>query len=81
MALCGAVSFHCTAPKQQSSKTFDAEVSKFRDKLVQPGLYLKEANAMINTWRTSYFGTVGLRVFWIASRVSTDHSLPITIVP
>src|SRR5207249_1491997 len=40
-----------------------------------------EADAMIDTWRHSYFETPGLRVFWIVPRASTDLSLPMTMIP
>lgn len=48
--------------------------------LVSEGLYEKEAEAMLNTWRDSWFEE-GLRVFYIMPRKSTDTVLPIDIDP
>ena len=36
---------------------------------------------MIATWRESYFGRDGLRVFWIVPRDYIDRVLPLTISP
>ena len=48
--------------------------------LVSSGLYLKEAEAMIKTWRSSWFEE-GMRVFYILPRKTTDRVLPLTIEP
>ncbi|MGB7923675.1 MAG: hypothetical protein WCF57_10565 [Pyrinomonadaceae bacterium] len=48
--------------------------------LVSRGLYEKEAEAMLNTWRDSWFEE-GLRVFYIMPRKTTDTILPIIINP
>jgi hypothetical protein len=48
--------------------------------LVSNGLYEKEAEAMIETWRTSWFED-GLRVFYVVPRKVTDAVLPLTIEP
>lgn len=48
--------------------------------LVSHGLYEKEANAMLDTWRDSWFEE-GLRVFYIMPRSTTDEILPINIEP
>ncbi|MFT5497360.1 MAG: hypothetical protein ACI9TH_002766 [Kiritimatiellia bacterium] len=53
----------------------------FIEKLVEAGLNVQEAHAMVNTWQTSYFDKPGLRVFWIAPRAYTDRILPIEIDP
>ena len=44
------------------------------------GLYRKEARAMIQTWRDSWFEE-GLRVFYILPRSRVDALLPISIHP
>jgi hypothetical protein len=50
--------------------------------LVHAGLNGDEADAMLNTWRSAYFDSQGLRVFFIAPRDWTDHYLPLeTSVP
>ena len=48
--------------------------------LTQQGLYKKEAAAMIQTWRDSWFEE-GLRVFYVLPRAATDAILPIQIKP
>lgn len=48
--------------------------------LISEGLYEKEAEAMLNTWRNSWFEE-GLRVFYIMPRKTTDAILPISIDP
>ncbi|MGZ5244782.1 MAG: T9SS type A sorting domain-containing protein [Bacteroidia bacterium] len=53
----------------------------FEDELVKAGLYRKEAAAMLNTWEQSYFGTTGLKVFWIVPRTLTDDILPLQLDP
>ena len=46
--------------------------------LIKDGLFADEAEAMLNTWKHSYFERPGLRVFYIVPRVWTDHFLPLT---
>jgi hypothetical protein len=48
--------------------------------LVSQGLYEKEAKAMIETWKDSWFEE-GLRVFYVLPRKTTDEILPLTIEP
>ncbi|MGH9882928.1 MAG: hypothetical protein ACRD6N_15930, partial [Pyrinomonadaceae bacterium] len=48
--------------------------------LVAEGLFEKEADAMLNTWRDSWFEE-GLRVFYVLPRATTDAILPIAIEP
>jgi hypothetical protein len=48
--------------------------------LVREGLYAREADAMIKTWRTDWFEP-GTRVFYIVPRAETDRILPITLDP
>lgn len=49
--------------------------------LTGSGLTPAEADAMIQTWWTSYFEREGLRVFWIVPREVTDRILPLTVEP
>jgi hypothetical protein len=53
---------------------------EMRAMLISHGLYEKEADAMLNTWRDSWFEE-GLRVFYIMPRKTTDTILPIVITP
>ena len=48
--------------------------------LISHGLYEREAEAMLNTWRDSWFEE-GLRVFYVLPRQAVDAILPVTISP
>jgi hypothetical protein len=50
-------------------------------RLVESGLYQKEARAMVNTWRTSYFTTEGTRVLFVLPQSWTDRFIPMKITP
>ena len=50
------------------------------DGLVSQGLYRKEADAMIETWRDSWFEE-GMRVFYLVPRNLVDRELPLSIQP
>jgi hypothetical protein len=50
-------------------------------RLVAHGLYAKEARAMVNTWRTSYFTSDGIRVLFVLPQSWTDRFIPMTIEP
>jgi hypothetical protein len=55
-------------------------ISDLKQTLVAAGLYEKEAEAMIKTWRTSWFEE-GMRIFYVLPRATTDTVLPIDIDP
>src|SRR5258708_14331268 len=48
--------------------------------LIAAGLYPKEAHAMVETWRDSWFEE-GTRVFYFVPRSMVDTVLPLTINP
>ena len=48
--------------------------------LVARGLYPKEASAMVETWRDSWFET-GMRLFYIPSKKAIDSILPLQVSP
>jgi len=52
----------------------------FRRTLVKAGLYDREAAAMVDTWRDSWFEE-GARVFYIVPRRIVDAVLPLEITP
>lgn len=52
-----------------------------RGRLVASGLFEKEAAAMVNTWRSSYFLTEGVRVLFVLPQSWTDGFIPLTIEP
>ncbi len=45
------------------------------------GLLESEADAMVQTWWSSYFETEGLRVFWLLPAAATDRILPLSVTP
>jgi hypothetical protein len=50
-------------------------------RLTEIGLYPKEARAMVNTWRRSYFETDGIRVLFVLPQPWTDAFIPMEINP
>lgn len=62
------------------SGNMDSLRSTFESELIEMGLYRKEAHAMLETWRDSWFEE-GLRVFYILPRTKVDALLPVTIDP
>ena len=49
------------------------------DRLVSEGLFADEAQAMLETWRLSYFESEGTRVFFVLPLSWTDAHLPLSI--
>ena len=49
--------------------------------LTSAGLYPDEAQAMVNTWRDSWFTEDGVRVLYLLPRSWTDQILPLTLTP
>jgi hypothetical protein len=48
--------------------------------LVENGLYEKEARAMVETWRDSWFEE-GARIFYIVPRAAVDAAVPLAVTP
>ncbi|MFN3649965.1 MAG: hypothetical protein ACK47B_10315 [Armatimonadota bacterium] len=71
-------SMHDARPVEQ----FTASVAKaLAERLTAAGLYAKEARAMANTWRSSYFHTEGIRVLYLLPRQWTDAYIPLELDP
>jgi len=66
--------------RPETNKTLPEVYAELEKILVSEGLYPKEAKAMIETWKDSWFEE-GLRVFYVLSRKSTDKILPLKIEP
>jgi len=60
--------------------SLDGLKQELADALVGQGLYRKEADAMIETWRDSWFEE-GMRVFYLVPRTLVDRELPLSILP
>jgi hypothetical protein len=71
-----------TAVVERPELTGDLESLRGRlaDTLVELGLYRKEARAMVETWRDSWFEE-GMRVLYMVPRATVDELLPIAIQP
>ncbi|WP_422931344.1 hypothetical protein [Singulisphaera sp. PoT] len=65
-------------PLEEFAKAVGDELVK---RLVESGLYLKEARAMVNTWKQSYFKTEGTRALFVLPQRWTDEFIPMTITP
>jgi hypothetical protein len=63
-----------TAPSQ-----LNALRGEIKATLTAEGLYEDEADAMLATWRLSYFESAGLRVFFVLPRSWTDARLPLRV--
>jgi hypothetical protein len=50
-------------------------------RLVDQGLYAKEAQAMVETWKDQWFAEEGTRVLYLLPRTWTDRTLPLQITP
>jgi len=61
-------------------QTLDAVMRELEQTLVAQGLYVKEAKAMIATWRDSWFED-GTRLFYIVPPSTVDAVLPLTVTP
>ena len=59
-------------------ETISADVAS---RLIASGLYEKEAQAMVNTWKSSYFKTDGVRVLFVLPQSWTDRFIPMRITP
>jgi hypothetical protein len=55
--------------------------ARMSDALEEEGLYSREAEAMVKTWRESWFEEDGLRVLYLLPRQWTDDTLPLTLDP
>ncbi len=61
--------------------TIEALSAATVNELTSAGLYEKEALAMVNTWRSSWFGETGTRLLYLLPQRLTDELLPLTINP
>ena len=53
--------------------------SSIHTALIEDGLNADEADALLNTWKASYFQSPGLRLFYLLPREWTDHVLPMKL--
>jgi hypothetical protein len=72
-------------PSMAEAKPLDAFATTIAtdmaERLTASGLFAKEARAMVNTWRSSYFQTEGIRVLFVLPQSWTDAFIPMTVTP
>ncbi len=66
--------------RPETNKTVAEVYAELEKILVAEGLYAKEAKAMIETWKDSWFEE-GLRVFYILTSKSANKILPLKVEP
>ncbi|QDU31169.1 hypothetical protein ETAA8_63220 [Anatilimnocola aggregata] len=66
-------------PKEYSDH--ESMIASLTEALVGTGLYRREAEAMVNTWRSSWFGEQGTRLLYFVPKRLTDELLPLEIEP
>jgi hypothetical protein len=84
-ALTARGSLDKNVPAMTGSLPLDAFVDRVSadvaHRLVESGLYEKEARAMVNTWKSSYFKTDGVRLLFVLPQSWTDRFIPMRITP
>jgi hypothetical protein len=53
--------------------------ASMRAALIEDGLFPDEADALLNTWKLSYFESPGMRLFYLVPRAWTDQVLPMRL--
>lgn len=74
------ISGETTLERPNLNKNLTQVFDELEKILVTQGLYEKEAKAMIETWKDSWFEE-GLRVFYVLPRKRADEILPLTVAP
>ena len=69
---------HASSPLNEFVERVSNDVAH---RLVEAGLYEKEARAMVNTWASSYFKTDGVRLLFVLPQSWTDRFIPMRITP
>lgn len=68
-----------TLPLPAEAGSLDGLRKEIADAVVAQGLYEDEAQAMLDTWRLSYFDSTGLRLLFLLPHAWTDARMPLTI--
>ena len=71
---------HATLTRPELTASFNALRADLEKALVAQGLYAKEAAAMVDTWRDSWFEE-GTRLFYFLPQQAVDRILPLDITP
>lgn len=71
-----------TVAARQTVSATAAQLGQAMEKsLIAAGLFPREARAMVETWRDSWFAERGVRVLYSLPRPWTDRTLPLSIKP
>jgi hypothetical protein len=76
----GALETHITVAKPALTANVASIRAELQKVLEKAGLYPKEATAMLDTWRDSWFEE-GLRVFYLTPETTVNTILPLQITP
>lgn len=66
-------------PQDYSAGGLASVRTSMKQSLLAAGLFEDEADAMLETWKESYFGSPGLRIFYLVPGLWVDHFLPLQI--
>jgi len=69
-----------TLPRPSLDDASGTPVAELKRTLIANGLYAQEAEAMVDTWKDSWFEE-GARLLYFFSRADVDRTLPLTISP
>lgn len=67
--------------QQMRPTSAEALARRMSQNLQQAGLFPAEARALVNTWKSSYFGSDGVRVLFLLPQTWTERFLPMRIAP
>lgn len=67
--------------ENQTAATVDDLALAVSQSLVAEGLYQKEADAMVNSWRDSWFAEEGTRLLYMVPQRITNELLPLHVTP
>jgi hypothetical protein len=76
----GSITQSVTLEPPKTGSTFEALRHDLQNALVAQGLFPKEASAMVETWKDSWFGK-GARLIYIVPSQAVDQILPLQIEP
>jgi hypothetical protein len=70
-----------TMTDTQQLSTVEQLTEEMAQALTREGLYRKEADAMVNSWRDSWFAEEGTRLLYMVPQKTTNELLPLEISP
>jgi hypothetical protein len=80
-ATLGKITAQQQAALPEAEMTIDDLANAMVKAIVAEGMYEKEAQSMVNTWRSSWFGDDGTRLLYLLPGALTDRMIPLTVKP